>query len=205
MVRTARSSSAIGVFAWMTLGLMVLACTPPQPSWNGEIVEPPLSGLALSGVNWDGEPFELSDVEDQVTMVFFGYTFCPDVCPFTLVKMKQIYNQLGDRANEVAMVFVSVDPQRDTLDKLANYVPNFDERFYGLRLEADEIDLVDEAFGLTVQYGQPKDGAGTDSFYYVDHTGTYFVFDRGGRLRLKFPPNAEVAQILPDLEVLLAG
>jgi hypothetical protein len=105
----------------------------------------------------------------------------------------------------VEVVFVSVDPQRDTVEKLSRYVPNFDRRFYGLRLEPAEITDVTKTFDLTVQYGQPKDGPETDSYYYVDHTGTFFVFDREGRLRLKFPPNATVDQMRPDIEKLLAA
>lgn len=175
-----------------------------EPQFRGKVVEdaePPTPPLA--GVNWDGEPFELASQEGKVSVVFFGYTFCPDVCPFALAKMKQLYAQLGDRADEVAVVFVSVDPQRDTVAKLADYVPNFDERFYGLRLETDELEQVQEDWDVTVQYGQPKHGPGTDSFYYVDHTGSYFLLDRQGRLRVVHPPNASVKDLLPDVEKLL--
>lgn len=157
----------------------------------------------LVAVNWDGEPFSLAEQQGKVVVVFFGYTFCPDVCPFALHKMKQIRRALGEHGDRLAVVFVSVDPHRDTVEKLAGYVPNFHPEFYGLRLEFDELDTVKDDWGLTVQYGQPKDGPGTDSYYYVDHTGTYFVIDPEGRMRLEFPPNASVDDLLPDIEVLL--
>lgn len=185
-------------------GLAMLGCSSAETGWNGEVVELRDGALRLTGTNWDGRPFELDEVQGKVAVVFFGYTFCPDICPFTLAKMKQIYAQLGDQADEVAMIFASVDPERDTVEKLSRYVPNFDRRFYGLRLEPEQITEVDEVFDLTVQYGQPKEGPGTDSFYYVDHTGTYFILDRQGRLRLKFPPNAKVEDMVPDLKTLLA-
>jgi protein SCO1/2 len=181
---------------------LVFACQP-QVSWNGTAVEPVVNAPELVGTNWNGEPFALSDLEGKVAVVSFGYTFCPDVCPFTLFKMKQLLGALGERAKEVAVVFVSVDPHRDTLEKMAEYVPGFDERFYGVRLEHHELDTVKEAWDLTVQYGQPKDGPGTDTYYYVDHTGTYFVVDQDGRLRLEFPPNATVEDLEPDLVTLL--
>jgi len=189
---------------WVYLGLWLLGCQA-APSFHGQVIEPAVAAPELAGTNWDGSAFKLSELHGKVRIVFFGYTFCPDVCPFTLAKMKEIYAALGARADDVAMVFVSVDPHRDTLEKLASYVPSFDRRFFGLRLEFDELDQVIEDFDLTVQYGQPKDGPGTDSFYYVDHTGTFFLIDREGRLRVSFPPNATVERMLPDIELLLAG
>ena len=203
----ARKTGWIATRGALLAALIALVGCQPQKAahqWNGEVVEPPTPAAEMHGVNWDGEPFRFSDTKGKVTVLFFGYTFCPDICPFTLAKMKQIYASLGDeRASEVAMVFVSVDPHRDTVEKMARYVPNFDQRFYGIRLEFDELDNVQDGFGVTVQYGQPKDGPGSDSFYYVDHTGTFFIYDQAGMLRLKFPPNATADKMLPDIEALL--
>lgn len=176
----------------------------PEHVWNGAPVSPVEAAPPLVGTNWDGSPFALEDLKGKIAVISFGYTFCPDVCPFTLYRLQQLYQQLGDRAEQVAVVFVSVDPHRDTREKLADYVPGFDRRFYGLRLEFDELDTVIEDWDLTVQYGQPKDGPGSDSFYYVDHTGSLFVTDLRGRLRLTFPANARVDELLPDIEELLA-
>ncbi len=172
---------------------------------RGDEVEKPIPAPALVGTNWNGERIALADFPGKVAIVFFGYTMCPDVCPFTLAKMQQVYRQLDTQADDVVMMFVSVDPHRDSVERLAGYVPNFDQRFIGLHLEHDELDTVSEDWDLTVQYGQPKDGPGTNSFYYVDHTGTYFVIDREGRLRLTFPPNATAEDIAADLEALLAA
>lgn len=184
--------------------LLAMGCKPAV-KFNGEEVTPAKPMPEIAGVNWDGKPFKLSQLHGKVAVVFFGYTYCPDVCPFTLAKMKRIYAELGDRAKDLEVVFISVDPQRDTVEKLSRYVPNFDRRFYGLRLEPKQIDAVAKAMDLTVQYGQPQQGIETDSFYLVDHTGTFFVVDREGRLRLKFAPNATTDQMLPDLEKLLAS
>jgi len=190
--------------AAVTVLLALLACGVPRQAFRGEVVADPQPAPLLVGTNWDGQSFDLASQQGKVTLVFFGYTFCPDVCPFTLAKMKQVYARLGDRAAEVSVVFASVDPHRDSVTKLADYVPNFDPRFYGLYLDFQQLDRVKEAWGLTVQYGQPKDGPGTDSFYYVDHTGTFFILDRQGRLRLKFGPKAAVDDLVADLETLLS-
>ena len=194
---------SLGLAAMLWLLLATSACQPAR-QWQGEAEPSPTTAPPLNGVNWNGEPFSLADdVAGRVAVVFFGYTYCPDVCPFTLAKMKQLKSTLGVQGEDLEMVFVSVDPRRDSLDKLAAYVPNFDRSFYGVRLELDALTDLQETWPLTVQYGQPKDGPGSDSYYYVDHTGTYFVIDRQGRLRLRFPPNATVEAMRPDIEVLL--
>ena len=196
------SPRALACAVLALVATVALSCAPAH-EFEGTEVDDAVATV-LEGTNWNGEAFELSDTQGKVSIVSFGYTYCPDVCPFTLAKMKQLYAELGDSAEQVAVVFASVDPHRDTVEKLANYVPNFDQRFYGVRMDFDQIDAAKEGFGLAVQYGQPKDGPGTNSFYYVDHTGSYFLFDRSGELRVKFPPNAQVAEMLPDVEYLLS-
>lgn len=171
--------------------------------FKGTEVRPPRAAPALAAQNWDGEAFTLAALNDKVVIVFFGYTYCPDVCPFALAKMKQLKARLGNHADDVEMVFVSVDPLRDTLEKLATYVPHFDRSFYGLRLEFDELESIKQPFGLTIQYGQPKEGPNTGSYYYVDHTGTFFLIDRAGNLRVKSPPDATVDDLLHDVTALL--
>ncbi len=186
--------------------LLFTACGAPQGG-DSAADEPGRAAKnpELVGTNWDGERFDLTQVRGRVAVIFYGYTLCPDVCPFTLAKLKQVRAALGDRGDEMAVVFVSVDPGRDSLERLAEYVPGFDEDFYGIRLEFDEVEMVRDEFALTVQYGQPKDGPGTKSYYYVDHTGTYFILDQEGELKNELPPNASEEMILEAVETLLDG
>lgn len=192
--------------AFILLGTLSLAgCGAGEPNhtWRGTRIDPPTPAPALQGTNWDGSTMDLAALDGKVRIVFFGYTFCPDVCPFALAKMKQLYAALGDRADDVAVVFVSVDPNRDSVEKLSRYVPGFDERFFGVRLEPDALDLVANGFGVTVRYSRPPDG-GDETRYFVDHTGTFFVIDPQGQLRVTFPSNATHTEMLPDVEHLLA-
>jgi protein SCO1/2 len=154
----------------------------------------------IGGHNWDGTPFRLSAQRGKVAVVFFGYTSCPDVCPSTLAAMKQLQRNLGERAKDVAIVFVSVDPERDTVMRLGGYVPAFDARFYGVRTDEDALRAITAAYGVTVVKHAPTGARGA---YAVDHTGLLFIVDRQGRLRLTFAPELGVDKLREDVEQLL--
>jgi protein SCO1 len=156
----------------------------------------------IEGLNWDGQPFRMSQQRGKVAVLFFGYTSCPDVCPATLSVMKQLYRRLGARASEVAVVFVSVDPARDSAGKLANYMPVFDTRFFGVHLERPELTRVTSAYGVTVVQHPPARNR-PDGPYLVDHTGLLFVLDRQGRLRLSLPAQLGIELVQQDIETLL--
>jgi len=193
-----RLATLIGFIALLTL----VSCSPPE-QYGGTPPENPVTP-ELSGTNWDGTPYSLADSNGHLALVFFGYTYCPDVCPLALAKMKQLYSVLGDDWSKVDIVFVSVDPHRDTVEKLAQYVPGFDHRFKGLYLDPGQMEAASDSFDLTIQFSQPQDGPGTDSFYYVDHTGTYFLVGPDGRLALTYPPSATIDVIAPDIRKLLS-
>lgn len=184
-----------------SLWLLALACSP-QPSFFGEVVKPVEKAPPIVATNWNGSEFHLSDLDGKVAIVSFGYTYCPDVCPMTMTRMKELYARLGEAAQEFAYVLVSVDPARDTQEKLAQYVPAFDPRFYGLHLDGQALTAAIEGYDITVRES-PRENSGGYETYTVDHTGTYFVIDRRGRLRLKFPPNTAVDVMLPDIQRLL--
>ena len=186
----------------VTLGVLALACQPAV-LFRGEAYDPVEAAPQLTGTNWDGKPFRLSDQQGKVAIVFFGYTFCPDICPFTLSKMKRLYKELGDQADDVSLVFASVDPERDSVEKLAGYVPGFDERFYGVRMDREEMQAMIKGWNVTVQKSQPKDGPASKRFYYVDHTGFLFLIDRQGNLRVRHSSNPQVEDLLPDIRKLL--
>ena len=177
--------------------LLAGACNPAY-EYKGAVVDPLTKAPEIVGTNWDDKMFRLSDHRGKVVILFFGYTSCPDICPFTLHRMKNLYAQLGPQAKELAVVFVSVDPDRDSKDKLSKYVPGFDPRFFGPYL-GRTLSATMRAYDVVAKKQTPQ----RSGFYAVDHTGTIFVIDPQGMLHLKFPHDAPVDDLLPDVQHLL--
>lgn len=185
----------------LLLTSMLAGCTAPY-QFRGERVTPIGPAPEISGTNWDGTPFQLSSLADKVVLVFFGYTFCPDMCPLTLAEMRQLYHDLGNRAGEVAVVFVSVDPQRDTRRRLAEYIPAFDERFFGIHVEPENLADILAGYGVVAEkrYYDPADSS---AGYAVDHTTRLYIADKSGRLRLTYPFGALTGDLRSDVLRLL--
>lgn len=138
-----------------------------------------------------GKHVRLSDYRGKVVALFFGFTQCPDVCPTTLAEFSQVYRELGRDADQVQVLFVTIDPERDTLQLLAEYLPAFDSRFVGLWGNSEEVRKVADAYKVTYQKILAKNG----NSYTMDHTALVFLFDGNGRLRLKVP-HGQSAQAL---------
>ena len=148
----------------------------------------------------NGKMRSLGAFKGKVVAVFFGFTHCPDACPTTLAEMAQAMRELGPDAGQVQVLFVTVDPERDTPEVLKQYVPSFHPSFLGLAGDAEATARVAKEFKVFYQK-QPLKGGG----YSVDHSaGTYF-FDREGRLRLFAPFGQGGAAMLHDIRLLLAG
>lgn len=141
-----------------------------------------------------GKPVRLSDFRGKVVALFFGFTQCPDVCPTTLAEFSQVYRDLGGDADQVQVLFVTIDPERDTQQLLAEYLPAFDNRFIGLWGNSEEIRRVADTYKVTYQKIPAKNG----NSYTMDHTALVFLFDGNGRLRLKVP-HGQSAQALTRL------
>ncbi|WP_079435472.1 SCO family protein [Zoogloea sp. LCSB751] len=148
-----------------------------------------------------GQARTLADYKGKVVTLFFGYTQCPDVCPTNLLNMAQVMRELGPDADRVQVLFITVDPERDTQELLAQYVPAFDSRFVGLYGDLATTQAVARDFKVFYQMQGDVQGGR----YTVDHsTGTY-VFDPQGRLRLYIKHGEKPAAIVADLKRLLAG
>ena len=148
-----------------------------------------------------GKVRTLADFKGKAVVMFFGYTHCPDVCPTTLSDMAQALNLLGKDANKVQVLFVTVDPARDTQALLATYVPAFNPGFLGLYGDEATTAKVAKDFRIFYQKHQGKNSQSYD----VDHTAGTYVFDQSGKLRL-FMSYGQGAEIIAnDLRVLLAN
>ncbi|MBM4191625.1 MAG: SCO family protein [Gammaproteobacteria bacterium] len=172
--------------------------TLPPPSFNATEVTNFAYGRGLDIPDTEGNIRHIDDFKDQITLVFFGFTRCPDVCPTTLMRLRQVRDSLGEDADEVQVLLVSVDPERDTPDRLGAYVKSFDESFIGLRPEPATLEKVVEAFGAIAVKVPTK---GDD--YTIDHSATIYVYDRQSRLRLIAQPNLEIDRFASDLRRLI--
>lgn len=155
-------------------------------------------GFALT--DHTGKPRTLADFKGKAVVVFFGYTQCPDVCPTTMAEMATVMQKLGPLADQVQVLFITLDPERDTQQLLASYVPAFDKRFLGLRGTLDQTAKTAKEF--KVFYSKVP---GTDpGSYTIDHTAGSYVFDRDGRLRLFIRHGQGPDPIVHDLRQLLS-
>ncbi len=190
----------LGVLACVVLlSLAVAACRPAPPSFHATDV----TGSALKGgfelQDSQGRTRRLNDFTGRVVVLFFGYVQCPDVCPATLQTLATVMNNLGEDAAKVQVLFVTVDPERDTPALLAQYVPQFHPSFIGLTGTPAEIKRA--ADNVRVFY-QKVPGANAAT-YTFDHTAGAYVFDLQGRLRLLSRYGEPPENLTADLQALL--
>ena len=146
-----------------------------------------------------GRERSLADFRGKVVVVSFGYTHCPDVCPMTLSNLASAVKQLGPDGSRVQVLFVTVDPERDTPQVLAEYVPAFNPGFIGLTGTPEELARVTRDFHV---YASTRKEGGT---YLVDHSAQIFALDPAGRMRLVFAPDTTPQVLAADLRLLLNG
>lgn len=147
-----------------------------------------------------GKPRTLQDFRGKLVVVFFGYTQCPDVCPTTMAKMATVMKELGPASKDVQVLFITLDPERDTQELLNAYVPAFHPSFIGLRGDAEATARTAKEF--KVFYAKTPSGDDPKN-YMVDHMTGSYVFDREGRVRLLVRHEAEPGAIASDLRQLL--
>lgn len=148
-----------------------------------------------------GTPRTLADFRGKVVVLFFGYTHCPDVCPTTLAELAETMKQLGPEAQRVQVLFATVDPERDTPELLAQYVPAFNPTFLGLRGDAEATARVTREFKILVE----KRAGASPGNYTVDHSAGTFLFDPQGRLRVYVSYGQGPEVFTHDIRALLEG
>jgi protein SCO1/2 len=166
---------------------VVLQSSDPAPSMTGLVYD-------------NGEPVELSALTGDVVLVYFGYTYCPDLCPTMLATVARAIDDIGDDAARVGAIMVTVDPSRDSPDALADYVAHFSGRIRGVWGTEAEVRSVASGYGGTFTYDDP----GEDGNYLVSHTGSLFAIDPGGALRVVYPVEITSTALAADLRDLLS-
>lgn len=183
------------------LTLLVTACSQPAHFNATDLTGSTTIGTDFSLPDQTGKLHRLSDFKGKVAIVFFGYTQCPDVCPTTLSTLREVMTQLGPQAERVQVLFVTLDPQRDTPALLAQYVPSFHPTFLALRGDDAATGATAQAFKVFYKK-QPGSAPGT---YSIDHSTGSYVYDPQGRLRLYVKYGDTAEHITGDLKQLLAG
>ena len=193
-------SIALALGAALTAGGLLPGCKDKAPSFKSTDITGADYGRSLTLDNAStGKPVSLKDFRGKLVLLFFGFTHCPDVCPTTLLKAAKVKEQLGADAGKLQVLFVTVDPERDTAEVLSKYVPAFDPSFIGLRGDPAEIAKAAREFKVFYQKVPNRDG----SSYNVDHTAASYILDTEGRLRLFVRHTQPVEEIAADLRQLL--
>lgn len=191
-----------GGVAVVALAILVWRlATPRQIIYKGIPYEPPIAAPDFTLVDHNGQPFQFGANRADATLLFFGYTFCPDVCPGTLAAMRRIKQDLGRRGEGVQVLFVTVDPERDTPARLQQYLERFGSGFTGLTGTPEQIAAVTNAYGVVAKKEpEVRSGAG----YLVSHTALVFLIDRNQQLRVRLPYALPHEDILHDVQAVLA-
>lgn len=176
-----------------------VACGPEAPKFMASDVTGTSFGHDFSLVDHNGTPRTLADYRGKAVVVFFGYTQCPDFCPTTLAELAEAMKRLGPDAERVQVLFVTVDPERDTPALLKNYVPAFDPRFMGLYGDADATARTAKEFKVVYQK-RPGQTPGT---YTMDHSAGTFIFDPNGKLRVYVGYGQGAEVFAHDIKALL--
>ena len=189
-------------FALLATLASLSACQQAQP--GAAAGNPPLEGAAIGGpfelVNSEGETVRWSDFDGQYRMVYFGYTWCPDVCPFDLQRMMQGYRQFAEQnpglAENVQPIFITVDPERDTPDKIGEYIANFGDNLIGLTGSPEQIEQAAEAFLVYYERGPDDPNAG----YLMQHTNIGYLMGPEGEPIATLPVTESAERVTAELE-----
>jgi protein SCO1 len=180
---------------------LLSACRRGAESFRSTDLTGASYGKSLELVDHTGRPRTLEDFRGKVVVVFFGFTQCPDICPTTMLTMANVRKRLGAQGGDLQVLFVTLDPERDTPEVLAQYVPAFDPSFLGLRGDAEATARAAREFKVFYERVAGRQGGA----YTIDHTAASYVIDRQGQLRLYVRHSQSEDDVEADLRQLLAG
>ena len=178
---------------------ILIACSSPPPFKAKPVPDSPVAP-AFTLTDQYGTPRSLSDFKGKVVSLFFGFTHCPDIRPTHLARQAEVMRQLGPQADQVAVLFVTLDPERDTPAALKTYMDAFDPRFIALTGSTEETNKVAKQYKIFWQKTPLPDSA---LVYTIDHTTNSFVIDQTGRLRLTVPHEMSAADVAHDLKLMI--
>jgi len=192
----------VGLMSFLLIGAVatgVFLFSKPASFRGTTYAEPYPAAPEIELTHANGTNYRLSEMRGKVVMLFFGYTSCPDVCPTTMAELKQALEKIGDQADQVQVLYVTVDPQRDTPERVQEYVDHFNPSFIGLSGSESELAKVWSDYGVFREIVDGTSAAG----YLVNHTARVTMIDQQGNLRVSFPFDTPVENIVHDLKLLL--
>lgn len=198
-----RHRRGLGVMA-IVLSVVLAGCTGPWQeddyTYFGGTYDPPRQAPAINLTDQRGDPFSLDHLSGKVVLIYFGYTYCPNYCPTTLLDIQRIEQDLADDAADVEVVFVTVDPARDTPERLQEYMAFFGPEFYAVSGTEEQTREIARAWNIMYAAQEPDE----DGRYLVDHTTTLFAVGRDGNLALTWAYGTDAANITEDVRHLLS-
>jgi len=192
--------SVLQTAGFLAFTLLVLsACSNNAQQWKTTNITGVMPNLQFTLTSENGKTVDAGDYRGKIDMVYFGYTHCPDVCPLTLSMIGRALDKLGKQANDVRVLFVSVDPKRDTPEVLRKYTNAFGPRFIGLTGTQDQIKELSKRYRVSYSYGKPD----THGNYVVNHSSGIFVFGPKGKVRLLMNRSDGAKAMAHDLRQLV--
>lgn len=183
-------------FTVLALFASTEGCKKSPPPFRGTAVQDVVWGGDFALTDQTGKSFDTRSLHGRIQVVFFGFTHCPDICAPTLTKLAQAMKQLGADASQIQVLFVTVDPAHDTPAQLGKFLAGFDPAFIGLTGTAAQVQAV---AGSHMSYFHKEAGQGAQ----IVHTGTVFIKDRQGRMRLMLKESASVEDLVHDLQLVV--
>jgi protein SCO1/2 len=184
--------------------LLITACSagnqPYEGQLRGAVINPPRQLEDFTVMSTSGEEFTLSEHRGKLTLLYFGYRACPDFCPTTFAELRRVYAELNEPADKLNVVFVSVDPEHDTIENLTPFVAAFHRDFIGLRTEGQALTDLESQFGVVAQ----RRALG-ETGYAFDHNASLFLIGAEGQLEVQYIYGTDYKDIVHDLQIMLAG
>ena len=196
--RKLKSKNRLIPFTLAAIVAMGLACSTRPYSWHGSLYDPPQPAPDFSISNPSGPGFKLSDQRGEITLLYFGYTYCPDVCPATVAIMSQAFESLNAAPDEIQFVMISLDPERESPEEVAAYMRRFHPDFLGLWADRTQLDIIKKDYGV-VAIREPSQNPET---YLITHSARVFLIDQQGRLRAHYAFGSTPDDFIADLHYL---
>lgn len=195
-----RKSFWIGILFFAVLAIVLAACVPSYQI-RGSLIDPPLPAPSVELLDSAGKPFSLNDQRGKIVLMFFGYTACPDVCPTTLADLKQTLAFLEEEeAAKIQVVFISLDPDRDTPEKAQFYASLFNPTFLGLSGPIETLEPIWDAYGV---FREIDEETVTAAGYLVTHSARIYLIDQDGGLHVTYSYGTPPEDVAKDIQYLL--